>query len=198
MPLVISIKTHSRIDMLDITPSVQESISNSSLTDGICVVYVPHTTAGITINEGADPAVLQQTDNAHMKLAIAAREPCSVVLGLHFTQQSVHRPDEPIGCFDHSISGGTFDDTPGLKDLLDGPLVRLGDKRASPGIDRYKSVAAQASYSIPDRRHTDAEVFSQGNRRKSLTWSELAVDNLLSQQFVDLIIQVIKIQGGRG
>ena len=57
MSLVISIKTHSRIDMLNITPSVQESISNSNVTDGICVVYVPHTTAGITINEGADPAV---------------------------------------------------------------------------------------------------------------------------------------------
>ena len=59
MPVIISVKTHKRIDMVDITPSVQEEISNSDVTDGICVVYVPHTTAGITINEGADPAVCQ-------------------------------------------------------------------------------------------------------------------------------------------
>ena len=43
--------------MVDITPSVQKEVSEAALTDGICVVYVPHTTAGITINEGADPAV---------------------------------------------------------------------------------------------------------------------------------------------
>ena len=59
MPIIISVKTHKRIDMVDITPSVQKEISNSGVTDGICVVYVPHTTAGITINEGADPAVCQ-------------------------------------------------------------------------------------------------------------------------------------------
>jgi secondary thiamine-phosphate synthase enzyme len=57
MPITISVKTHSRIDMVDITSSVQKEFSKSGIIDGICVVYVPHTTAGITINEGADPAV---------------------------------------------------------------------------------------------------------------------------------------------
>ena len=57
MPTTISVKTRSRIDMKDITSSVQKEISTAGVTDGICVVYVPHTTAGITINEGADPAV---------------------------------------------------------------------------------------------------------------------------------------------
>jgi len=57
MPITISVKTHSRIDMIDITSSVQNEISKAGITDGICVVYVPHTTAGMTINEGADPAV---------------------------------------------------------------------------------------------------------------------------------------------
>jgi secondary thiamine-phosphate synthase enzyme len=57
MPITISVKTHSRIDMVDITSSVQKEFSKSGITDGTCVVYVPHTTAGITINEGADPAV---------------------------------------------------------------------------------------------------------------------------------------------
>ena len=59
MPITISVKTHTRTDMVDITPSVQNEISKAGVTDGICVVYVPHTTAGMTINEGADPAVCQ-------------------------------------------------------------------------------------------------------------------------------------------
>ena len=59
MPITISVKTHSRIDMVDITSSVQNEISKAGITNGICVVYVPHTTAGMTINEGADPAVCQ-------------------------------------------------------------------------------------------------------------------------------------------
>lgn len=43
--------------MVDITPSVQKEISKTAITDGICIAYIPHTTAGITVNEGADPAV---------------------------------------------------------------------------------------------------------------------------------------------
>ena len=57
MPTTIHVKTRSRIEMLDITSSVQKEISKSKISDGLCLVYVPHTTAGITINEGADPAV---------------------------------------------------------------------------------------------------------------------------------------------
>ena len=59
MPVTISVRTDSRIQMVDITASVQGEVSKASVSDGICVVYVPHTTAGITINEGADPAVYQ-------------------------------------------------------------------------------------------------------------------------------------------
>jgi len=43
----------------DITSAVREAIRNSGLNDGLCVVYCPHTTAGITINENADPDVVQ-------------------------------------------------------------------------------------------------------------------------------------------
>ncbi len=53
----ISVKTGSRNEMVDITSLVQKEISNAGVEDGVCVVYVPHTTAGVTINEGADPAV---------------------------------------------------------------------------------------------------------------------------------------------
>ena len=59
MPAGINVRTRSRIDMVDITASVQEKVSAAGLNSGICLVYVPHTTAGITINEGADPAVCQ-------------------------------------------------------------------------------------------------------------------------------------------
>jgi secondary thiamine-phosphate synthase enzyme len=57
MPSSISVKTSSRIDMVDISGSVQKELSKAGAADGFCVVYVPHTTAGVTINEGADPAV---------------------------------------------------------------------------------------------------------------------------------------------
>lgn len=57
MPATISVKTRSRTQMVDITASVQQSVSDTGVSDGLCVVYVPHTTSGITINEGADPAV---------------------------------------------------------------------------------------------------------------------------------------------
>ncbi len=57
MPNSITVKTSLRIDMVDITGPVQKEIKKAGVSDGFCVVYVPHTTAGVTINEGADPAV---------------------------------------------------------------------------------------------------------------------------------------------
>ena len=59
MPITINVKTHTRIEMVDMTSSVQKEVSKSGISDGICMVYVPHTTAGVTINEGADPSVCQ-------------------------------------------------------------------------------------------------------------------------------------------
>lgn len=57
MPITVSVKTTERINMVDITRFVQQEVEKAGVTDGLCVVYVPHTTAGVTINEGADPAV---------------------------------------------------------------------------------------------------------------------------------------------
>ena len=53
----ISIKSTSRAEFIDITSNVQQAIDETNINTGICCVYVPHTTAGLTINEGADPAV---------------------------------------------------------------------------------------------------------------------------------------------
>jgi len=58
MFLTISINTRDRSEMTDITSKVEEELKRSGLKDGVCFVFVPHTTAGITINEGADPSVV--------------------------------------------------------------------------------------------------------------------------------------------
>ena len=54
----IEIRTPSRDAMIDITPSVAAAIAESGVSDGLVHVYVPHTTAGVTINENADPDVI--------------------------------------------------------------------------------------------------------------------------------------------
>ena len=48
----------SRENFYNITASVRESVRKSGLQDGLCLVYCPHTTAGITINENTDPDVI--------------------------------------------------------------------------------------------------------------------------------------------
>jgi len=58
MFLTISINTRDRSEMIDITSKVEEELKRSGLKDGVCFLFVPHTTAGITINEGADPSVV--------------------------------------------------------------------------------------------------------------------------------------------
>jgi len=52
------VSTENHCEFLDITEGVAQVVRASNVTSGICVVYSPHTTAGITINENADPAVL--------------------------------------------------------------------------------------------------------------------------------------------
>jgi len=53
----IEISSEERNQMIDITSRVQQFVHESGTGKGICLIYCPHTTAGITINEGADPAV---------------------------------------------------------------------------------------------------------------------------------------------
>jgi secondary thiamine-phosphate synthase enzyme len=55
----LQISTQSRTEMVNIDRQVQEVIRESGVKEGICVLWVPHTTAGITINENADPAVVR-------------------------------------------------------------------------------------------------------------------------------------------
>jgi secondary thiamine-phosphate synthase enzyme len=53
----IPIKSNSRIEMIDITGKIREVVRDSGVEDGICILYVPHTTASLAINENADPSV---------------------------------------------------------------------------------------------------------------------------------------------
>jgi secondary thiamine-phosphate synthase enzyme len=53
-----TVKTNQHAEFIEITERVQQAIDESRIEDGICVVAIPHTTAGITINENADPDVV--------------------------------------------------------------------------------------------------------------------------------------------
>jgi secondary thiamine-phosphate synthase enzyme len=60
----ISIKTQQHTQFLDITRPVQSAVSNSGVKKGVVTVFIPHTTAGITINENADPDVVADLTDA--------------------------------------------------------------------------------------------------------------------------------------
>ena len=53
----LKVVSRKRSEMIDITSDIQKIINEEKPGDGIVIAYVPHTTAGITINEGADPSV---------------------------------------------------------------------------------------------------------------------------------------------
>jgi secondary thiamine-phosphate synthase enzyme len=53
------VSTKGRTELVDITSRVQDAVRERGVLDGLCLVYVPHTTAGVTINENADPSVRQ-------------------------------------------------------------------------------------------------------------------------------------------
>jgi len=55
----ITIKTNTQTQILDITTQVQKVLSESGIAEGLCCVFISHTTAGVTINENADPSVKQ-------------------------------------------------------------------------------------------------------------------------------------------
>ena len=52
------VSTNSRSELVKIDHLIEKAIKESGVKDGICTIFVPHTTAGVTINEGADPSVV--------------------------------------------------------------------------------------------------------------------------------------------
>lgn len=66
---ILTIQTRNRVEMVDITPRIHEILERSGAKNGLCVIYVPHTTAAVTINENADPDV-QRDILQHLSLLI--------------------------------------------------------------------------------------------------------------------------------
>ena len=61
VPMILTIKTSQKTELIDITAKVQEAVfascAGNGMENGLCMIYVPHTTAAVTINESADPDV---------------------------------------------------------------------------------------------------------------------------------------------
>jgi len=55
--MILSVRTSSRTELIDITSKIAERVKASGISEGLCMLYVPHTTAAVTINESADPSV---------------------------------------------------------------------------------------------------------------------------------------------
>jgi secondary thiamine-phosphate synthase enzyme len=64
----INVRSRSRTEFIDITGMVQDVVKEAGVMKGVCYLYVPHTTAGITINEGADPSVQRDIQNSLSRL----------------------------------------------------------------------------------------------------------------------------------
>jgi len=60
----IVVKTSRRVALVDITDDVQSVVSRQKIMDGLCLVFCPHTTAGLTVNENADPSVQDDISSA--------------------------------------------------------------------------------------------------------------------------------------
>jgi secondary thiamine-phosphate synthase enzyme len=59
MMQTFQVRTSAQTEFIDITRSVQEVLKKTGVEDGICIIFIPHTTAAVTINENADPSVVQ-------------------------------------------------------------------------------------------------------------------------------------------
>ena len=64
----INIRTSQREELIDITDKAQAIVGKSRIKDGVCMVFCPHTTAGLTINENADPSVMKDIIKSLEKL----------------------------------------------------------------------------------------------------------------------------------
>ena len=61
--VAFEVRTGRRAQLVDITTRVAEAVERAAIAEGTCHVFVPHTTAGVTINEGADPDVARDIES---------------------------------------------------------------------------------------------------------------------------------------
>lgn len=73
-PERFQVTTHTRVELVEVTTTVAEAVRASGVRSGTCTVYVPHTTAGVTINENADPSVVRDMI-AHLQRMVPADGP---------------------------------------------------------------------------------------------------------------------------
>jgi len=66
--LAFEVQTRRRAQLVDITEKVAEAVDRSGIVEGVCHVFIPHTTAGVTINEGADPDVAADIESHFTEL----------------------------------------------------------------------------------------------------------------------------------
>lgn len=69
----LNVKSSARSEFIDITSLVQQEIDELEFDSGVCYIFVPHTTAGVTINEGADPSV--QSDLLSIFSSLVPQDP---------------------------------------------------------------------------------------------------------------------------
>lgn len=73
MDKTITLRTPSRTALVDITSEVAAAVAELGVENGTIIVYVPHTTAGVTVNESADPDVARDIEDALSKLVPQSR-----------------------------------------------------------------------------------------------------------------------------
>jgi secondary thiamine-phosphate synthase enzyme len=65
---ILEVKTSKKIEFIDITNQIYKIIKEENIKNGVCYLFIPHTTAGITINENADPSVKEDIINMLNKI----------------------------------------------------------------------------------------------------------------------------------
>ncbi len=68
MLITLDITSRQRVELIDITDDIREAVRKSGINEGICHLFCPHTTAGLTINENADPSVKTDMINRLSKI----------------------------------------------------------------------------------------------------------------------------------
>jgi secondary thiamine-phosphate synthase enzyme len=101
MQTTFTVRTSSRTTLVNITGDVQRSVDELGVTDGAVVVYCPHTTAAITINESADPDVVRDIDSKLGRL-------CPHSDGYHHSEgnSDAHVKSSLVGCSETVLVDG--------------------------------------------------------------------------------------------
>lgn len=66
---IINVATETRVQFVDLTGQIRAKVTESGIKNGVCNIFIPHTTAGVTINENADPDVLRDLTRGLERLA---------------------------------------------------------------------------------------------------------------------------------